>query len=307
MNVFTYKDLKEEIEELSKKSFKIFDRFVPIIQDDNLEANIVVIEAIKGELVDIENKLAELAERCKSGFYFGLKIHLGLNVNNSQKLRFKWEKDIKFPEKNMYDYYKLLNEKGYVLGKSKSARPIGYYGLYEPIEKEKPNKFLEDLVDKDLTPENANERQYEWIKDTIYDREAPIDAIGDLIHLVKDKGYKLGMPAGDERYYDGLYAPISEVRIDFTSKKNGMQLKEFLQEILDHIGLGKIQNVQSFKGYWFVRTNRGEFIINESSEENKIREKFSRIEIILLPDYKGELTVKEIHKQDKYYSIYKIE
>lgn len=65
------------------------------------------------------------------------------------------------------------------------------------------------LIDLSLTPENAVKRGYEFDSQVIYDREAPFEAMEDIIDLVKKNGYKLGQPASDISKMLGLYKPLN--------------------------------------------------------------------------------------------------
>lgn len=64
-------------------------------------------------------------------------------------------------------------------------------------------------VDHSLTPENCNEKGYEWVRDIIFDPEAPDIANKDVLALLR-KGHKLGMSAsgGANDIFVGLYKPI---------------------------------------------------------------------------------------------------
>ncbi len=64
-------------------------------------------------------------------------------------------------------------------------------------------------IDMTLTPENAVERDLEWVKDIIVDREAPDVANQEIVELIKT-GNLLGMPAGSntENNVFGLYRKI---------------------------------------------------------------------------------------------------
>ena len=61
-------------------------------------------------------------------------------------------------------------------------------------------------IQKDLTPENARARGYEWIQDIMYDEEAPDEAMGEFKEYEKKK-YLLGQPASLEapKNLVGLY------------------------------------------------------------------------------------------------------
>lgn len=64
-------------------------------------------------------------------------------------------------------------------------------------------------IDKTLTPENAVSRGYIWWKDTIYDTEAPLEAMQDIVDMT-NCGYVLGKcatPDGEQNNFVGVYIP----------------------------------------------------------------------------------------------------
>lgn len=66
-------------------------------------------------------------------------------------------------------------------------------------------------INCDLSPESAESMGLEWCKDTIFDPEAPIEAMRDVYDLVA-AGYILGMPAsvgGEENGLIGVYKKAS--------------------------------------------------------------------------------------------------
>jgi hypothetical protein len=65
-------------------------------------------------------------------------------------------------------------------------------------------------TDLTLTPENAEERGYEWVQDVIYDPEAPKGVMQDIEKLIKAKTHKLGSPASEQEkeLFSGLYLKI---------------------------------------------------------------------------------------------------
>lgn len=67
-------------------------------------------------------------------------------------------------------------------------------------------------VDESLTPENCEERGYEWWKDTTLDPEEPDRDDTRLIQLIEEE-WKLGKPAsrGLEQHHGiGLYKPLED-------------------------------------------------------------------------------------------------
>lgn len=65
-------------------------------------------------------------------------------------------------------------------------------------------------VDTSLTPENCEEKGYEYWSDSIYDPEAPDEANQEFVELVK-KGWKLGRMASRELEKNGgigIYKPL---------------------------------------------------------------------------------------------------
>jgi len=72
-------------------------------------------------------------------------------------------------------------------------------------------KLLPELpIDYSLTPENAQEQGYEWVSDVMYDREAPYEAMEDIVSLVEEDGYKLGCTLSKMMAdaMQGLYRPL---------------------------------------------------------------------------------------------------
>lgn len=62
-----------------------------------------------------------------------------------------------------------------------------------------------------LSLKNCKEKGYEWIKDIIFDPEAPEIANKDIFSLIQ-KGYKLGIPASKSAgdVFVGLYKPVKQ-------------------------------------------------------------------------------------------------
>lgn len=62
----------------------------------------------------------------------------------------------------------------------------------------------------EVNPETAQSFGFVWWKDTIYDPEAPIGAMDDILTLLQE-GYILGLPAtpdGEVNNFVGLYKKI---------------------------------------------------------------------------------------------------
>ena len=54
-------------------------------------------------------------------------------------------------------------------------------------------KEIKIVVDKKLTLENAKKNGYEYVRNIIYDPEAPKEANKEITDLVKSGNYKLGV------------------------------------------------------------------------------------------------------------------
>ena len=70
---------------------------------------------------------------------------------------------------------------------------------------------LPDLIDDSLTPENAKEKGYEYVGESIYQTDAPYDAMKDIIDMVENQGMKLGTSVhtfGGENFC-GIYNPLN--------------------------------------------------------------------------------------------------
>lgn len=63
-------------------------------------------------------------------------------------------------------------------------------------------------IDEDLNPENAKEKGYHWVKDTIFSPKAKL-FYEEIIELTK-KGYCLGKPSfkNESEVVVGLYKPL---------------------------------------------------------------------------------------------------
>lgn len=48
------------------------------------------------------------------------------------------------------------------------------------------------LIDEKLTPKNAQESGYEYVRNIVYDPSAPKETNKEIKDLIKNKGYKLG-------------------------------------------------------------------------------------------------------------------
>ncbi len=75
------------------------------------------------------------------------------------------------------------------------------------------NEKRENLIniEEGLTPESAEGRGYVWWKDVIYDKEAPIETMKDILEL-KGSGYFFGecvTPDGQTNNYIGVYKKAS--------------------------------------------------------------------------------------------------
>ncbi len=67
-------------------------------------------------------------------------------------------------------------------------------------------------VDLTLTPQNAEEKGYEYIDDVIYDKYNPNESVKDILDLINQHGHKLGKPSAqnDMGSYFGFYAEANE-------------------------------------------------------------------------------------------------
>lgn len=66
--------------------------------------------------------------------------------------------------------------------------------------------LLKELpINKDLKPENCNTLGYEYLGDTIYDRESPLEAMQDIIDMVEKGKYFLGESATPNGYLNNFY------------------------------------------------------------------------------------------------------
>ena len=73
------------------------------------------------------------------------------------------------------------------------------------------NYFKKKVVEihKEITPENAEQLGYEWIQDTIYDVEAPEEAMQDIGGLIESGEYILGSSASSSTTFCGLYRKLN--------------------------------------------------------------------------------------------------
>lgn len=68
---------------------------------------------------------------------------------------------------------------------------------------------LPDLIDESLTPENAKEKGYEYVGESIYQADAPYDAMKDIIEMVEKEGVKLGCSIHNRNAgFCGIYKPL---------------------------------------------------------------------------------------------------
>lgn len=133
---------------------------------------------------------------------------LSLTYQKAMELGWEWIMDVHRLElltlEERQSSEKFIEDGGYVVGLPKDDVP-SYIGLYRQLLVNLP-------IDETLTPESAASRGYEFINNTIYDREAPVEAMQEIIDLVTDQGYKLGQPASvmGEDIFVGLYAPVEK-------------------------------------------------------------------------------------------------
>jgi hypothetical protein len=74
----------------------------------------------------------------------------------------------------------------------------------------KNNNMTNLEVDDALTPDNCEEKGFQWRQDVIYDPDAPEEANQEFVELAK-KGWKLGKSASIELAKNGgvgLYKPL---------------------------------------------------------------------------------------------------
>lgn len=133
----------------------------------------------------------------------------GLTYQKAMELEWDWIMDLEKLENQSADERKssvrFIEDGGYIVGQPKDENPITHVGIYRKLLKNLP-------VDETLTPENAESRGYEFVGDAMYDREAPLQAMQRIIHLVERKGYKLGQSASTiaSDTFQGLYAPLKK-------------------------------------------------------------------------------------------------
>lgn len=132
-----------------------------------------------------------------------------LSFDNSYKSDYIWIEDTRklelLTDLERKQQISRLEHYGYILGQAKDNENPELVGVY--------HKLLKDLpIDETLTPENAEQRGYEFLGDTSYDREAPLAVMKSIIDSVEKKGYKLGQPASTMAadIYQGLYAPLKK-------------------------------------------------------------------------------------------------
>ena len=122
------------------------------------------------------------------------------------------QENSKNTETGDHKFYDPRNQRSGVAGGSRNDdSQLG--GVYTPpfFMDYNLNMKEEIEIDKTLTPENAVERDLEWVKDIIVDREAPDVANQEIVELIK-AGNLLGMPAGSnsENNVFGLYRKIGQ-------------------------------------------------------------------------------------------------
>lgn len=63
-------------------------------------------------------------------------------------------------------------------------------------------------IDKNLTFQNAGEKGYQWVKDTIFSPSAP--ALAQEITNLVNQGYRLGQPSANSasKVFVGLYKKV---------------------------------------------------------------------------------------------------
>lgn len=69
-----------------------------------------------------------------------------------------------------------------------------------------------EIYNDSLTPETCEEQGYDWTGDTLYDEEAPENAMADIYDLIS-RGWKLGKPANPSHEQNtgyGLYKPLEK-------------------------------------------------------------------------------------------------
>lgn len=87
-----------------------------------------------------------------------------------------------------------------------------YIGLFSPIDRD---VFLPDMPeDFSLTPENANEKGFEWMYDDFYnDGDILISTNFHTLRSLSDEGYKLGRSVSrmNAETQKGVYAPLQAI------------------------------------------------------------------------------------------------
>ena len=98
---------------------------------------------------------------------------------------------------------KFLKENNYAVAQAKDNESQDKIGIYLPLL---PNLS----INKNLTPENANELGYKYIQDVLYDREAPEAAMQPLIDKINSSQFVLGQKASQSLTdYFGLYKKLN--------------------------------------------------------------------------------------------------
>lgn len=70
---------------------------------------------------------------------------------------------------------------------------------------------FDEMYNDALTPETCSGQGYEWTGDTLFDEEAPTDAMADIYDLIS-QGWKLGRAATPSLAQNtgyGLYKPLT--------------------------------------------------------------------------------------------------
>ena len=90
-----------------------------------------------------------------------------------------------------------------------------------------------------------------------------------------------------------------------------------LQQILDHFDVGQITKSVWADFGWMINTNHGAFLIvdlgapvdsylNQSKLAEMVAHTYTHTKLLLLPNFKGDISVRFIHQQGHYFSIYQI-